>query len=127
MIELKLGETTNAELASWFGIAESTLRNTKHQRLEELKNFAEFEEVHGKINITKIFFPVYVKGDIEDTLALVDKYWGDLNTTANVAKKLQKKLKISYERAFLLAQAARNKNWGTPFSPTGPDWFCAYT
>lgn len=59
--ELKLGIMTNAELAEWFGVKEATLSKTKSKKLEILKEYAEFEKMTGRVNITKILFPVYTK------------------------------------------------------------------
>lgn len=54
---------TNDDLADWFGIKPASFRTYKKQKLETLKLFADFEEVgRGKILITKVEEPIFVKG-----------------------------------------------------------------
>lgn len=58
---LKLGKMTSAELADWFNITSSTYTHNRKKKLEELKIFADFEEIYGGINITNIKIPIYAK------------------------------------------------------------------
>lgn len=51
---------SNAELAKWFGIQTASFAKTKKKKLEYLKQFAEFEEIKGKVKIVKVIEPVYV-------------------------------------------------------------------
>ena len=60
-MELKLGVMTNAELAEWFGIKEKSFTTNRAKKLEELSQFAEFDILKGKVEITKIHRPVYIK------------------------------------------------------------------
>lgn len=60
-MELKLGIMTNAELAEWFGVKPKTFVNSKAKKLEELKEYAEFKESRGKVEIITIFYPVYIQ------------------------------------------------------------------
>ena len=60
-MELKLGIMTNAELAEWFGIKEKSFTTNRSKKLEELSQFAEFENLKGKVKITKIIRPVFIK------------------------------------------------------------------
>jgi hypothetical protein len=61
MKELHLGKMNNKELAEWFGITEGSFRTSKKKKLEELKYFANFEEVGKKIEIFEIKDPIYSK------------------------------------------------------------------
>jgi hypothetical protein len=55
MTELKPGIISNEELAEWFGVKETTFRNKKKKKLEELKEYCDFEILPGgKINITYV-------------------------------------------------------------------------
>ena len=45
---------TNKELADWFRIKEKSFRDTRAKKLEILKEYAEFENLRGKVNILKI-------------------------------------------------------------------------
>ena len=60
-MELKLGIMTNAELADWFGVKPKTFANAKAKKLEELKEYAEFKESRGKVEIVTIYYPVYIQ------------------------------------------------------------------
>lgn len=130
MIMLKLGLMTGMELAEWFGVCESTYKHSKQKKLEELKIFAEFYELNGRIYITKILHPVYVKGGkrrLNNVLQFVDKEWGDLNTCSNVAKKLHEaNSDLTSNQAYYLTYSARNFMWHKPFTTYGPLGYCEY-
>lgn len=51
---------SNAELAKWFGIQTASFAKTKKKKLEYLRQFAEFEEIKGKVKIIKVIEPVYI-------------------------------------------------------------------
>ena len=51
---------TNSQLAEWFEVKPATFVKSKQKKLEYLKNFAEFEEVKGKVKITKVLEPNYI-------------------------------------------------------------------
>lgn len=51
---------TNAQMAEWFGIKEESFKHSKAKKLEYLKNFAEFEEVSGKIKILEVYQAEYM-------------------------------------------------------------------
>ena len=57
--ELHIGIMTNQELADWFGIKEKSLRSCRKRKLQELKEYADFENLRGKVNITKILKSIY--------------------------------------------------------------------
>lgn len=52
---------TSAELADWFNITSSTYTHNRKKKIEELRIFAEFEEVYGGLQITEIKIPIYAK------------------------------------------------------------------
>ena len=56
---LEVGFMPNEALAAWFGVAKDTLRKKKKLMLPKLESFADFDIVHGGINITKIYCKVY--------------------------------------------------------------------
>lgn len=60
-MELKLGKMSRLELSQWFGVKPNTYDHSKKKKLEELKIFADFEEVYGGVNIIKIKIPIYAK------------------------------------------------------------------
>lgn len=61
-MELKLGFMSNAELAEWFGIKESTFRSKRTKKLEELKDYAEYTAVRGGVEIISIIRSEFFKG-----------------------------------------------------------------
>ena len=102
-MELKLGIMTNAELAEWFGVKPKTFVNSKAKKLEELKAYAEFKESKGKVEIIKIFSPVYVPKKSRNYEIVVEGFEKNLNPrgldtikrlTEQIAEDYQEELKI---------------------------------
>ena len=134
-MQLKLGIMTNKELAEWFGITDASFKSLKKKKLEELKNFAEFEEVKGKVNITKIIVPTYVKlgskayQRIKDE---VDKEWSEdgLDSCSRVSLKIGEKLKnelaIAPGTIYNYTRQSRNELYGVPFQERGSIGSCVY-
>ena len=60
-MELHLGKMTNKELASWFNNSSDYFNRTKKKKLEELKTFADFDEIYGGVYIKTIYTPIYNK------------------------------------------------------------------
>lgn len=55
---------TLADLADWFGFSNPKYlhgKATKEKKLEELKNYADYEIVGKKIHILEVYEPKYVK------------------------------------------------------------------
>ena len=71
--QLKKGIMTNKELADWFRIKEKSFRDTRAKKLEILKEYAEFENLRGKVNILKISrFPYYsIRSFIKSSICLI--------------------------------------------------------
>ena len=64
MEELKLGKITLKELASWFNIGYSSIRNKREKYLKELEEYADFKFTErGGVEVINIYIPVYVKKD----------------------------------------------------------------
>lgn len=53
-IILTEGEWTNEQLANFFGITSRSFKNVRAKKLKILQDYAEFEILRGKINITKV-------------------------------------------------------------------------
>lgn len=51
----------NADLAAWFGVTSKSFSNRKKHYLEILRQYADFEEVKGKIYIIQVFESEYHK------------------------------------------------------------------
>lgn len=92
-MELKLGKMTRQEIAAWFGVQPRTYDNSKRKKLEELKKFADFEEVYGGVNIIKIKIPVYARKGSEAYQIIKDNFdqaWhkSGLDTAARVGSQI---------------------------------------
>lgn len=134
-MQLQLGIMTNKELAEWFGIAETSFKNKKKKKLEELKKFAEFEEIRGKVNITRVLIPEYSKlgssayQRIKDE---VDKEWSEdgLDSCSRVSLKIEEKLKnelaIAPGTIYNYTRQSRNELYGVPFQERGSIGSCVY-
>ena len=62
MTELTTGKVKFTDLAEWFGIKPNSFLSAKKKKLEELKEFADYELVSKQqILITKVKYPFYVK------------------------------------------------------------------
>lgn len=125
-MELHLGLMKNAELAEWFGIAKSSMTQHKKKKLEELKQFADFEEVYGGVNILKIKEKNYVKDSQKKKALIKEKFmeeWGDnnLDTCANVARKMLNKYPIELKEKTLenYIRNQRTEYFGKPFISDG--------
>lgn len=126
---------TNAELAEWFGIKPNSFRNTKTQKLEELKRFAEFEIEKTKVRITKIYKSVYVKKKSADYSIVKEEFTqvynkSKIDTASNVSKKIYNKRKndltIKESTTYEYTRAARNELYGKPFVGCGEKGVCRY-
>ena len=62
MTQLTVGKFKLSEIAEWFGIKVTSFNAAKEKKLEELKEFADYELVSThQIQITKVKYPFYVK------------------------------------------------------------------
>ena len=133
-VELKEGIMTNKDLAEWFGITEGAFKNGKAKKLEKLKEYAEFEEIKGKVKILKIIKPVFVKGSKNYKIIKeqTQKQWDNsgLDTCTLVANKIRKKMnreKLDVEDSTLYVYTCSSKRdlWGKINSNTeGEIGFC---
>ena len=91
MEELKLGFMDFHELAEWFGISYGTMQNKKKKKLEELNEYANYEQVRGGVMITSIEIPVHIPpNDVMDELYLqeVRATKNGLGTAAGAARRI---------------------------------------
>ena len=119
-MELKEGIMTNSELAEWFDVALSTFKNTKKQKLEKLKEYAEFEELKGKVKIIEIKDTTFRKGSKNYKIIKekTKEQWDDsgLDTCQLVANKIRKLAikELKVENSTLYSYTCRSKRelWG---------------
>lgn len=138
--ELHLGKMTSQELAKWFGISYGSYRSRKikEQKLEELKYFADFEEIYGGVNILDIKIPVYskkaqLKQELLQKVFLEEwenESHNDINTCSNVARKIQQKygdeLNLETSSITTYSRNIRKQDFGIPFFTDGKKGSCAY-
>lgn len=135
-MELKLGKMTNKELAEWFGIAESSFKNKKSTKLEELRLFANFREEKGKVIITEIFEPVYNKQQgktLQQVIGKIDEVWSEdgLDSCSRVGSEIcellaQEGLQRKESTIVEYTRKGRNELYGKPFVSQGKLGKCIY-
>lgn len=130
-MKLKANQTyTNAELAEWFEIKESTFKNNKKKRLEELKEYADFEVMRGKIKIIKVKNSEYVnkrKYSYQIVKNDFNKKWpvNGLSTMKKVGSEIyydhkeDEKFKINETTTIRYMSKARDELYGKPSSKEG--------
>lgn len=134
-MELHLGKMTNKELAEWFGLKPSSMTRLKKQKLEELKNYAMFEEVYGGVEITAIIKDTYNKKD-NQIREIYSKGFEELKMPIDTVSNINNQIFEKYhEQLPTLSSAAsgyhyaievRNANYGVPFKGNGKKGCCYY-
>lgn len=134
-MELKIGKMTTQELADWFGISYGGFRNAKKKKLEELKNYADFEEIRGGVEITCIRKLTYNKKD-NQIRQIYEQGFEELrqpiDTVSNINNQIYEKYhdKLptlgSAESGYHYAIEVRNANYGIPFKGDGKRGCCYY-
>ena len=134
-MELKLGKMTTKEIAEWFGVSYGSFRTLKNKKLEELKNYARFEEVYGGVDIKAIYRGVYNKKDNQIRQIYqqgFEELRQPIDTVSNINEKIYEKY---YDKLPTLSSAAsgyryaievRNANYGVPFKDIGAKGCCYY-
>lgn len=134
-MELRLGKMSNKELAEWFNIKPDTMTRHKKKKLEELKNYACFEEIRGGVNITAIIKETYNKKD-NQIRQIYQQGFEELREPIDTVSNINEKIYDKYhENLPTLASAAsgyhyaievRNANYGVPFKDVGSLGRCYY-
>ena len=137
-MQLKLGKMTNTELAEWFGIKNQSFKNSKQKKLQELKLYADFEEVYGGVIITKILNKDNVEyskqgsQNYELVKSSFNEEWNDngIDSCRNVALKIydkhKKELTITQGTTEVYVRKSRNELYGIPFLTEGSLGKCTY-
>ena len=132
-MELKVGKITNKELAEWFGVKPNTLSKKKVEKLEELKEYAEYHLEKGKVFIDKVYKPVYIKKKSANYRAIrntVDETWSrdGLDSCRRVSEEVYELVedKITPATVYAYTREARNELYGKPFSNGGLLGRCVY-
>ena len=116
---LKLGKMTTKELAEWMGIKYATFRTKTKERLEKLKDFADFETTYGGVIIKDIKIPTYIKNFGNDDKAYaeaVKESENGLCTIAGIVRKLQLEKEeyknLSYDAVYYRMKKAGERTFG---------------
>ncbi len=132
-ITLHKGPMSNKELADWFGVSEKTYSNARTKKLEELKNFADFDVVRGGIFVKEVLNPVYVrnfKKTYDSVLNTVDRVWAKdgLDSCARVSEKVKEKLQLPLadSTVYDYTRQSRDELYGEPFKGGGKIGSCEY-
>lgn len=135
-IPLKKGKMKTSELAQWFDITTGSYNNKRAEKLEELKMYAEFEEVYGGVIINKIYGDLYYNKEVSRSKQFIreifDEEWSEtgLDTCRNVSDKIFDKygneLAIVEGTIYNYTIAARNTLYGRPYIEEGIKGNCAY-
>ena len=134
-MELKLGKMSTKELAEWFGISYGSFRTLKNKKLEELKNYADFKEVYGGVEIICIRKLTYNKKD-NQIRQIYEQGFEELrqpiDTVSNINNQIYEKYHdklptlSSAESGYHYAIEVRNANYGIPFKSNGKRGNCYY-
>ena len=135
-MELKLGKMTSKEIAEWFGLSYGAYRNSKKEKLGELSDYADFDEIYGGVLIKKIrgggSYLKEGRKQKEIVFNAFDEEWNEngLDTCSNVAIKIYDKhkneLKIAENTTYNYTIEARNEKYGKPFGADGKLGNCRY-
>ena len=120
---LRLGIMKTQELAEWMGISYSTFKKKKKEKLQELTNFCNFEEVYGGVNIIQIYEYKYNKLGSFSKQTIVKnlpQVWSQdgLDTCKRVGEEIRLKnnLPIASGTASKYAGVGRTKWFGKPYN-----------
>lgn len=136
MKELKTGVVQTKELAEWFGIKPSSFNVTKQKKLEELKDFADYQIISStKIKITKVKNPIYIKQQSKAYQLIINKIdecWNKDGLDSckrvgqQISQELNKELALSPTTVYNYTRKGRNELYGTPFKSRGSLGYCTY-
>ena len=134
-MQLHLGKMTNKELAEWFGVQVNTFSQHKRKKLEELKNYADFNSIRGGVEILSIKKDTYNRKDnkIREIYQQgFEEVRGPIDTVSNINNQIFEKYNkqlptlSSAESGYHYAIEVRNERYGVPFKNNGSIGNCYY-
>ena len=122
MTELTTGKFKLSELAEWFGIKIASFNSAREKKLEELKEFADYELISKQqIQITKVKYPIYVKKhskNYEIIKKQIPKTWNPdgIDTCKRVSHQIyadkNNELTLSQSTTYVYTTKAKNELYG---------------
>lgn len=92
-MELKLGFMSVAEIAEWSGRAVKYISDHKKKWCQKnLQNYADYELVHGGVNIIKIHKPIFQSSGLQEVRQKYLTYWGKDQMRIDSNKECWRKL-----------------------------------
>lgn len=122
------GIWTNAMLAEFFGVKDSTFKRDRSHKLELLKTYAEFDVLRGKINITKVLEKVPYcsrRKQIENIVReLLVKLWAKngfdtISNVADLAKDDPRLKDVNYNTLYYYMRKIHLELFGSPKKRNG--------
>lgn len=124
---------TNNQIAQWFGLKAKKFSNKqqKKKKLEELKNFAEYELVGNKtkkIFIKQVYEPIYSKQGSKNQQIIdniFESYWSEngrgLDTCARVSAAIYRDeiVPLSYKTTEKYVGKSKRKDYGRNYMEAG--------
>ena len=135
MTQLTIGRFKLSELAEWFGIKITSFNAAKEKKLEELKEFADYELVSThQIQITKVKYPFYVKKNSKNYEIIkkqITKTWNPdgIDTCKRVSLEIANELKeIALKESTIYNYTCHGKNelYGHSWMNDGQIGSCYY-
>ena len=127
-MELRLGFMSYPEIAEWFGMKRGSFNNKKKEKMQILKEYADYIIVNNKgIEIKQIYIPVYTKKSNSKAYEIVkqdfDNIWGkdsidpNFDTCRIVANKISdnhKELEVKNDTIYKYVINVRTQKYGHP-------------
>lgn len=111
-MKLESKKYTSQEMAKWFGISYQTYRKVKRKKLEELKDYCEYEEIYGGIIVKQIFIAEYNKNLRKHFDSIFLKNIREANENlATISGITRKELKNPEEERNLRRQFTKSRNY----------------
>ena len=122
MTQLTVGKFKLSEIAEWFGIKVTSFNAAKEKKLEELKEFADYELVSShQILITKVKYPFYVKRNSKNYEIIkkqITKTWNPdgIDTCKRVSNQIYREkhneLTLTESTTYNYTKKAKNELYG---------------
>lgn len=132
-LKLHLGYMSNKELAEWLEIKQRSFEKKKKKYLNYLKEYCEFEDVRGGVNITAITYELNKKGNAHRFAEqeMRSKWGSGLNSCSYVGRDIwfdhSEELNCEISTMVYHVRQVREERYGSPSKQTaGTEGECFY-